>query len=218
MSETAKVRWWVIGVKGGAVRARACIGEHSELLALCDINEEVLRQAAEALGCRYTFTDYQKMLELDELDAVFIATPDAYHCPMTIAALEAGKHVLCEKPMAVSMDEVHRMLAAEERSGRQLGINQVLRTNPRFIQAHRMARCGYLGEIFYAEADYWHNITHLIVGGWRGRRVHGHTPFVGGGCHVIDLLRWCVGEVVEVFAYGSHKGIPPSTTPSLTPR
>jgi len=207
MRHDDKLRWGVIGVKAGAARAKACIGPHSELVALCDINESVLKQAAEAAGCAVTFTDYEKMLEMEELDAVFIATPDADHCPMTVAALDAGKHVLCEKPMAIAMDEVHQMLAAEERSGKQLGINQVLRTNPRFMQAHRMARSGYLGEIFYAEADYWHNISHLIRGGWRGLKEQGHTPFVGGGCHVIDLLRWCVGEVVEIFAYGSHMAL-----------
>ena len=213
MSGNDKLRWGVIGLSRGAARSKACNTPHGELVAICDINEELLGHVSEKVGCERTFTDYEKMLEMEDLDAIFIATPDADHCPMTIAALDAGKHVLCEKPMAIAMDEVHRMLEAEERSGKQLGINQVLRTNPRFVQAHRMVSSGYLGDIFYAEADYWHNITHLIVGGWRGLREQGHTPFVGGGCHVIDLLRWCVGEVVEIYAYGSHKAIAPEHYP-----
>jgi predicted dehydrogenase len=205
MSGDAKLRFGVIGVSRGGGRSKACNTKHSELVAICDLNEELLGQVSEETGCERTFTDYERMLALDDLDAVFIATPDAAHEPMTVAGLDAGKHVLCEKPMAISMDQVHAMLAAEERSGCQLGINQVLRTNPRMIEAKRMADNGYLGELFYGEADYVHNISHLIIGGWRGELEQRHTPFIGGGCHMIDLLRWCMGEVVEVFAYGSHK-------------
>jgi len=132
---------------------------------------------------------------------------------MAVAALDAGKHVLVEKPMATTVEECGRMLEAEQGSGRKLAVNQVLRTDPRFVEAKRMADSGYLGEIFYCEADYIHNISRLIIGKWRGAAEHRHTPFIGGGCHMIDLLRWCVGEVAEIFAYGSHKCIPPQYYP-----
>ncbi len=206
MSDNAKMRFGVIGIGRSAARCKAVQDTpYTELAAICDLNEELLDAVGEDLGCERRFTDYQKMLEMEDLDAVFIATPDNDHCPMSVAALDAGKHVLCEKPMAISMDQVHQMLDAEERSGKQLGINQVLRTNPRMVEAKRMADSGYLGDLFYGEADYVHNISHLIIGGWRGDLEQRHTPFIGGGCHMIDLLRWCMGEVDEVFAYGSHK-------------
>ncbi|MEA3403982.1 MAG: Gfo/Idh/MocA family oxidoreductase [Armatimonadota bacterium] len=206
MSDGTPIRGAVIGVSRNGPRAGP-IQElpHTELVALCDINEPLLGEVAQQLGVQRTFTDYEKMLAEDDIDFVFIATPDADHAPMTIAALQAGKHVLVEKPMTISIDEVRAMLAAEERSGRKLAVNQVLRTNPRFMEAKRMADSGYLGEIFYCEADYVHNISRLILSGWRGEKRQGHTPFVGGGCHMIDLLRWCVGEVEEIFAYGSRK-------------
>ncbi|MGI5819104.1 MAG: Gfo/Idh/MocA family protein [Armatimonadota bacterium] len=207
MSDGRKIRCAVVGLSPRSPFGRATpVVEqpNTELVAVCDILEEPARTVGEDYEIPW-YTDYEQMLAQDGIEMVFIATPDAEHAPQTIAALESGIHVLCEKPMAISMDEVHAMLAAEERSGCKLGINQVLRTNPRFIEAKRMADSGYLGEMFYGEADYVHNISHLIRGGWRGELRQGHTPFVGGGCHMIDLLRWCMGEVVEVFAYGSKK-------------
>lgn len=205
MSEDRKIRCAVVGLSPRSPLGRVkpvVDNPNTELVAVCDILEEPVRVATAEYGIP-GYTDYEQMLGQDDIEMVFIATPDAEHAPQTIAALEAGIHVLCEKPMAISMDEVHAMLAAQEKSGCKLGINQVLRTNPRFAEAKRLADCGYFGELFYGEADYVHNISHLITTGWRGEQRQGHTPFVGGGCHMIDLLRWCMGEVVEIYAYGS---------------
>jgi len=207
MSEERKIRCAVVGLspRSPLGRVRPVVDTpNTELVAVCDILEEPVRVATAEYGIP-GYTDYEQMLGQDDIEMVFIATPDAEHAPQTIAALQAGIHVLCEKPMAISMDEVHGMLAAQEKSGCKLGINQVLRTNPRFAEAKRLADCGYFGELFYGEADYVHNISHLILSGWRGEKGQGHTPFVGGGCHMIDLLRWCMGEVVEIYAYGSKR-------------
>lgn len=215
MSETRKVRGAVVGLsqRGSLARAKPMAeGSNTTLVAVCDIVEQAARSVGEELDVPW-YTDYEEMLEQGDIEMVFIATPDADHASQSVAALESGIHVLVEKPMAISLDEVRTMLAAADRSGCKLGVDQVLRTNPRFVQAKRMADTGYLGEIFYCEADYVHNISHLIVGGWRGEERHRHTPFIGGGCHMIDLLRWCVGEVAEIFAYGSHKCIDPEDYP-----
>ncbi|MGD9495013.1 MAG: Gfo/Idh/MocA family protein [Armatimonadota bacterium] len=205
MSDHRSIGCAVVGLSppGPFGRARPVAeGSNTRLVAVCDINREVAEHVGTEMGVP-AYTDYEKLLAQDDVEMVFIATPDAEHAPQSIAALDAGIHVLCEKPMAISVEEARAMLAAQQRSGCKLGINQVLRTNPRFAEAKRMADSGYLGEIFYCEADYVHNISQLIIGGWRGELRHHHTPFVGGGCHMIDLLRWCVGEVVEIFAYGS---------------
>ena len=205
MSEDRKIRCAVVGLspRGPMGRVKPVIeNANTELVAVCDILEDVVRRVGAECGIP-AYTDYEAMLAQDNIEMVFIATPDAEHAPQTIAALQAGIHVLCEKPMAISIDEVRGMLAAQKQSGCKLGINQVLRTNPRFAEAKRLADCGYFGELFYGEADYVHNISHLITSGWRGEQRQGHTPFVGGGCHMIDLLRWCMGEVVEIYAYGS---------------
>ncbi len=207
MSQSRQIRCAVVGLSPRSPSSRAnSVAEcpNTELVAVCDINTDLADDIGGAYGVP-AYADFEALLEQDDVEMVFIATPDAAHAPQTIAALEAGVHVLCEKPMAISIDEVRAMLAAQERSGCKLGINQVLRTNPRFVEAKRMAASGYLGEIFYCEGDYIHNISRLILTGWRGDREQGHTPFVGGGCHMIDLLRWCVGEVEEIFAYGSKK-------------
>ncbi|NLO06184.1 MAG: Gfo/Idh/MocA family oxidoreductase [candidate division WS1 bacterium] len=207
MSEDRKIRCAVVGLSARSPfgRAKPVVEQpNTELVAVCDVLEAPAREVGEEYEIPW-YTDYEQMLAQDDIEMVFIATPDALHAPQTIAALESGIHVLCEKPMAISMDEVHAMLAAEEKSGCKLGINQVLRTNPRIVEAKRLADSGYFGELFYGEADYVHNISSLIRSGWRGDKEQGHTPFVGGGCHMIDLLRWCMGEVVEIHAYGSKK-------------
>ncbi len=215
MSDDRTIGCAVVGLspRGPFGRARPVAEQpNTELVAVCDVLGDVARRVGEEMGVPH-YTDYEKLLEQDNVEMVFIATPDAEHAPQSIAALEAGVHVLCEKPMAITIDEVRAMLAAQQKSGCKLGINQVLRTNPRFAEARRMAASGYLGEIFYCEADYVHNISHLILTGWRGDRRQNHTPFIGGGCHMIDLLRWCVGEVVEIFAYGSHMCLTPEQYP-----
>lgn len=204
----------VVGLRAGGAHARACTQlSQTRLEALCDVDEARLAEFKDDLGVERTFTDFEDLIGCDDLELIIIATPDAEHCPMSVAALDAGKHVLVEKPMATTVEDCQRMLEAEARSGKKLNVNQVLRTNPRFVEAKRMADSGYLGEIFYCEADYVHNISRLIVGRWRGEAAHRHTPFIGGGCHMIDLLRWCVGEVEEIFAYGSHKCIAPEDYP-----
>jgi len=215
MSDERKIGAAVVGLgpRGPFARAKPVAEQpNTELVAVCDLLGDVARLVGEEMGVPF-YTDYEKLLAQDNVEMVFIATPDAEHAPQSIAALEAGIHVLCEKPMATSVDEARAMLAAQDKSGCKLGINQVLRTNPRFAEAKRMAESGFLGEIFYCEADYVHNISHLILTGWRGDRRHRHTPFIGGGCHMIDLLRWCVGEVVEIFAYGSHMCLTPEQYP-----
>ncbi|HCA48188.1 MAG TPA: hypothetical protein DEP45_12800 [Armatimonadetes bacterium] len=207
MSETLRTRCAVVGLSPRSPFGRAkpvTEQPNTELVAVCDILEEPARTVGEEYGIPW-YTDYEEMLKQDDIEMVFIATPDAEHARQSIAALESGIHVLCEKPMAISIEEVRAMLAAEEKSGCKLGINQVLRTNPRMVEAKRLADSGYLGDLFFGEADYVHNISNLIRTGWRGRREQNHTPFIGGGCHMIDLLRWCMGEVVEIHAYGSKK-------------
>ena len=107
-----------------------------EIYALCDINEKNLAKRAEEYKVSRTFTDYREMLALKELDAVSVCTWNSAHAECAIAALRAGKHVLCEKPMATTLEDCERMVAAAKKSGKYLMIDQ----NQRLAGAHRKAR------------------------------------------------------------------------------
>ena len=112
-----KIRIGVIGT-GGISREHLKAYQknpHVEIYALCDINPEVLARRAEEFGVERTFTNCEDMLKLPEIDAVSVCTWNAAHAPCTIAALNAGKHVLCEKPMAMNGEQARRMKEAAEK-------------------------------------------------------------------------------------------------------
>ena len=134
-----------------------------------------------------------------------IAVPDQRHRELSCAFLEAGKHVLCEKPMALTREDARAMIQAADASGRQLMIGQICRFTPAFEKAKTLVEEGVLGDLYYLESEYAHDYM-KIVDNWRSDPLrHG---VIGGGCHAIDLLRWLAGDPVEVFAYGTHRLLP----------
>ena len=173
-------------------------------VVLCDVDVARLAERAAAAGIEETTTDWRELVGRDDLGLISVASPDHLHPEMSIAALDAGKHVLCEKPMVPTLPEAREMIAAVERSGKKLMVNNILRFFERFQYVKQIVDAGELGEIYAAEGDYLHNTVELIRNGWRGP--HRHSVMTGGGVHMIDLLRWIVGEVEEAFCY-STRGI-----------
>jgi len=169
---------------------------------LCDTDEEKLKKVAEEVGIEDTTTDWSSIVERDDLGLISVASPDHLHAEMAIAALRAGKHVLCEKPMASNLPEARDMVRTVEETGKKLQVNNVLRFYPRFERAKQLVDDGTLGRIYAAEGDYLHNTLHLIEHGWRGP--HRHSVMTGGGVHLIDLLLWMIGDVEEAFCYSSR--------------
>lgn len=178
----------------------------AELAAVCDIHDETASSAAERYGLKTYYTDFYKMLDSEEIDVVAVCTPDQSHCEYTVAALEAGKHVLCEKPMALKLDECKEMISAARRTGKQLMIGQVCRKAPGFVLAKELIDRGEIGDLFFVESEYAHDYA-KIEGrdGWRIDPINLRHPVIGGGCHAIDLLRWIAGNPYEVFAYANKK-------------
>lgn len=125
-----------------------------ELYAFCDINEKQLALMAEKYGVTRTFTDKDEMLALPELDAVSVCTWNSQHAPCTIAALNAGKHVLCEKPMATTVEDALAMKEAAERNGKLLQIGFVRRFGNDCAVLQDFLREGTLGDIYFAKAAY----------------------------------------------------------------
>jgi predicted dehydrogenase len=178
-----------------------------ELYAFCDINEQRVKAAGEAHGVNRLYTDVDKMLaELPELDAVSVCTWNSAHAPCTIAALNAGKHVLCEKPMAMSAEEARAMQEAAEKSGKLLMIGFVRRFGNDCKIVREFIESGYFGDLYYAKATYLRRCGN--PGGWFGDKSRsGGGPLIDLGVHVIDLVRYLLGNPKPVSVYGAtfHK-------------
>ncbi len=186
--------------------------DSAELVAVCDCDEQRLVAATEQFPSADGYSDY-RILERDDLDAISVHTPDHLHAEPFIKALEAGKHVFVEKPMANSMEDLKLMVqAAGAAPGRKTMVGQVLRFNPHFAMVEKLVSDGHVGEIFYMEADYIHDLRgQQYMEQWK---VDQEIPIVGGGVHQLDLLRWYAGDVVSVKAEQNHIAYKEMQTPT----
>lgn len=178
--------------------------QNAEVVAICDIERERAEKLAKENEIPEIYTDYKELLKNKDIDAVTVPLPDQLHCQVTVEALHAGKHVLCEKPMALSLDDCKKMIEASRKSGKQLMIGQVSRYTPSFKLAKQLVSEGEIGELFFVESEYAHDYSKLGgIGGWR--IAPERHPVVGGGCHAVDLLRWIAGNPTSAFAYANNK-------------
>jgi predicted dehydrogenase len=171
-----------------------------ELKAVCDRDEGRLRAASADFGVD-GYSGYE-ILDRGDIDIISVHTPDHLHAEPFIRALEAGKHVLVEKPMANSLDDLARMVAAARKATTKTMVGQVLRFNPLFRFVRRLVENGQLGDLFYLEADYVHDLRYQQhMEEWK---ITQEIPIVGGGVHPLDLLRWFAGDIEEVFGMANH--------------
>ena len=183
--------------------------DNAELVAICDIHREQLDKFRKVFSVdeKNCYTDFDEMLKRDDIDAVIICTPDNDHKDTSIKALKAGKHVLCEKPMALRLDECRDMVKATKETNKKFMIGQVCRKAPGFIKAKELVDSGIIGDIFFIESEYAHDYMNSPgIDNWR--KSPDRHPIIGGGCHAVDLLRWISGDPTEVFAYANHKMLP----------
>lgn len=167
---------------------------NARVIAVCDLDASLARRVAEEHGIGNVFTDLS-ILSQQDLDMVAICVPNPFHGEYTIRALEAGKHVFVEKPMALEIESLRRIVHLSHTTGLHAMAGQILRFNPLFRHIKHLITGGVLGEIFYVEGDYIHDL--------RGYP-HIEDPFASDGVHPLDLLRWYVGEAVEVQAYSNR--------------
>ena len=197
-----KIKVGVIGV--GSIAEMHIAGYKAdprvELAAFCDINEERLKEKGERHGVTRLYTDVKDMVAKEELDAVSVCTWNAAHAPCTIAALEAGLHVLCEKPMAMNVAEAEAMRDAAKRSGKLLMIGFVRRFGNDCAVVQDFINEGYFGDLYYAKATYLRR--NGCPGGWFGDKSRsGGGPLIDLGVHVIDLVRYLMGNPKPVSVY-----------------
>ena len=203
---TKKVKYAIIGSGSfGGMHIEALLQTKDiEITGLCDVHIDFAKEKNERyeLGAK-CYSDYNEMLSEVEADIVVVATADHAHKGATVAALKAGFNVLCEKPMALKKEDCREMLRAEKESGKLLMVGQVCRFTPAFVKAKQIVESGILGDIFFAEGEYAHDYAKIPgVDNWR--KHPDREPILGGGCHSIDLLRWLIGNPVEVTAYSNR--------------
>ena len=199
----------VIGLHMGYGHLMNChTHPQATLAAVCDLDEELLAKTKTDLNVPLATTSYDDIIASPDVHIVSITTPDPLHLPMTLAALEAGKHVLVEKPMALTIAECEQMVNLARAKNLKLMVAHVCRFYSFFERAKQWCTDGTLGEVYYVETSYIHNYEQIGgVGDWRFDPEKRH-PFVGGACHAVDLARWLGGDIDEVHAYGNHFNIP----------
>ena len=195
----------VIGLGMGKAHAKGVKATDGACLyALCDTDEARLNAAAKELEVTNVFTNYLDMIADPAIDAVVIASPAQLHREMAINTLNAGKHILCEKPLALTREDCQAIVEAAEKSDRKFMVGQICRYTPGFKQAKEIIESGAIGDLPFVESEYAHDYAAMYAKGtWRSDPAR--NGVVGGGCHAVDLLRWIAGDPEEVMAYGTHK-------------
>jgi predicted dehydrogenase len=150
--------------------------------------------------------DFGRVLANDSVSIVNLSGPNDVHAQQAIAAARAGKHLLVEKPMCLSMDENRALRDAVAQAGVKSVVSFVLRWNPLFENLKALLAAKAIGRLFYVEVDYWHGLGPAWTGfEWGRTRRQGGSTMLLGGCHAVDAVRWFAAEeVTEVCAYSNN--------------
>ena len=175
-----------------------------KVVAVADLNEKLLSEIADKFGVEKRYTQAEEMLATEKLDVVSIATPNKFHQALTVAALEAGCHVLCEKPMAMNAAEGRTMIAAARKAGKRLMINFSYRFTEQSMALKAQVEAGILGDVYFGRTV-WHRRRGLPgFGGWFGQKaLSGGGPLIDLGVHRLDLALWLMGYPKPVWVLGS---------------
>lgn len=190
-----KVRWGVLGVANIAVQKvipgmqRA---EHVEIAAIASRSLEKAKQAAAKLGIPKAYGSYEELLADPHIDAIYVPLPNHMHVPWSIKCLEAGKHVLCEKPIAMSAAEAETLITARDAAGRKAGEAFMARTHPQWIRALELVRGGAIGELRVVEGHF--SYTNVNPDNVRNRADIGGGALMDIGCYPLTLSRMMFAE------------------------
>ena len=193
------------GIAGGKHMPSLSKLDGVEMTAFCDIEEGKARRAAAKYGTAdaKVYTDYKELLKDPEIDIVHVLTPNDTHAEITIAALEAGKHVMCEKPMAKKAADARRMLEAARKSGKKLTIGYQTRQAAESQYLKKVCKAGDLGEIYYARANALRRRAVPTWGVFLDADKQGGGPLIDIGTHALDLTLWMMDNYEPKMVVGS---------------
>jgi len=212
MPKDAKpLRMGLIGAGGRGVGLARLFAQHpwADTVAIADPLPERQKQALARLaefGCKpKVYDDYRALLEDDDVQGVIIATPDYMHCENVLASMEAGKHVYCEKPLAITVEDCDEMVRAHAAHPNLVfGVGLCMRYNPLTQTLHELIADGAIGEVKIAYAvDSVAPGGRYYYHGWHRFKKNVCSLLVQKGCHTLDLMSWCIGSVPKkVYAAG----------------
>ena len=183
--------------------------EGVEMVYFCDIIRERAEQAAKAYGTpdAKVCTDYKELLSDKSIDVVHVLTPNRSHSFITVDALEAGKHVMCEKPMAINSEEAKKMVEAAKRTGKKLTIGYQNRQRADSLYVKQEAENGTFGDIYFAKATAIRRRAVPTWGVFMNEYEQGGGPLIDIGTHALDLTLWCMGNYKPKYCVGTtyHK-------------
>lgn len=201
-----KVKFGIVGC-GTVARAhlagiRNC--KEAEILAVADVDRERARSFAQENDIPLWFEDYESLVKRKDLNAVCICTPSGLHGEVGMAAAQAKKHILCEKPLEITLERANRLISTCRKNGVKLGVIFQRRTHKTVQKVREAVRGGRLGKMVLACAylKYYRSSFYYKSGKWRGTwKLDGGGALMNQGIHGVDLLGWIMGEVKKVFAY-----------------
>jgi predicted dehydrogenase len=195
MSNGRKIRWGVLGVaKIATVKVIPAMqqGQFSTVTAIASRDLAKAQQAAAALGIAKAYGSYEALLDDPEIDAVYNPLPNHLHVPWSIRAAERGKHVLCEKPIALSAREARELLAARDRTGVKMQEAFMVRTHPQWLAARALVRDGRIGELraMLGGFSYFNDDPSNI----RNQPEIGGGALMDVGCYLVNTSRFVFGR------------------------
>ena len=202
------------GYIGGVHIATIAAHPGARLRTICSTPRSAGRagELKEMHGAERVVANYEEVVADPDVDVVYLCTPNSQHVAQAVAALEAGKAVFVEKPLAVTVEQCRRIVGAARASGKAVMVGHGARFSKIFVAVHKLVADGLLGEPCFVEGDYVHDLgPFLDLPGhdwWMDVETEGELPIIGGACHPLDLMRWIAGEIVEVSAYGARRNIP----------
>jgi predicted dehydrogenase len=206
MNDISSLQWGLTGC-GDIAKKRVAPSlrdsRFSELVAVNRAQPELAESFAKEFGARRWYSDWRELLQDSEINAVYVATPVNLHCPQTIAAAEAGKHVLCEKPMALNAEECERMISACRANNVKLGIAYYRHFYPAIRRIKEVIMSGEIGTpvVVQMNSFEWFNAKHDEPRSWLLQKdVAGGGPMFDFGCHRIEVLANLLGPIKDVQA------------------
>jgi len=200
-----KLKVGVIGLGIGKSHIRGYRSHpNAEVVAIADLDEKRLKTIGDECEIAKRYTTAEEMLDKEKLNIVSVCTPNKFHKPLTIAALEANCHVLCEKPMAMNAAEAREMIEAAEKTGKRLMIDFSYRFTEQSWVLKQQIETGIIGEIYFARTV-WHRRRGMPeLGGWFGQKAFsGGGPLIDLGVHRLDLALWLMNYPEPVWVMGS---------------
>lgn len=174
---------------------------NAEIVAVCDYVKQNTEKISREYHVKKTYTDYKDMLETSELDAVYVCATNILHAKMTVDALQAGKHVLCEKPMATNLEDAKKMIETADKTGKFLMIGHNQRLSPANKKAKEIIKSGRLGKMLtfnlvfgHQGCDYW--VADKLDTWFFKKEQSGFGSSADLGIHKADLIRWLLGEEI----------------------